>query len=769
LAPFLTGDLTGLFLHREEQTCVRGKHWYTPLLVFFSHGCAKLFLMAGSQNAPSLRQLIENLELHNQLCQVYEKPEQWKGALVSFVKAGVQKGHCCLCIGHPARTKPLKRELELEGIDLDAAVRDGAIVFTSHLSAPGKDNGDDPAGLLAFLSGETENALRHGFRTLRVSADMKVIFDGEMGSRDHFHIEKRLHKFFLDHPCLGFWQYDGRVFDLETLRAVSLCHPHILWGTTVRRNYFHLFSPEFPPEAGAEREVEIRLPSQDLKARHGRRPFFADVFAHASQPIVYDYAEGLTFANKAFFKLLGHEGRSSIRLGKGQHISAPKWRATEMKALEELHRTGKPVAYEVEFARPDGSLVPVDCLLDVTLDSEGRTVYLGFAKDVTEKKLQERAVRESEACNRMIVETAEEGIWRSDEEFRTAYANPKLLSMIGYSMEEVMGKSPSFFLFDEDQASYSIPMEERKEGRAARYEGRLKRKDGSLLWVIVSSTLIRDENGVFSGIFAMLTDISALKETEEWLRQNEAKLEDLVLKRTAQLRESEERLRRLADNLITAQETERRKVARELHDDISQRLAILAIELGKFNRSTSAIPVQARQLLTELERGLIGVSTDVHSISSQLHPSIIDDLGLADALRAQCSTFSQRTHIPFCFSAEDVRPDLGRDLSLCTYRIVQEALRNVARHAQASMVTVFLREAESLLTLSISDNGRGFQAGQRKGHGLGLTSMEERARLAGGRLTVSSVPGEGTIVKLEVPLAEPSDRSAGKARKRGNG
>ena len=217
---------------------------------------------------------------------------------------------------------------------------------------------------------------------------------------------------------------------------------------------------------------------------------------------------------------------------------------------------------------------------------------------------------------------------------------------------------------------------------------------------------------------------------------------------------SREEARQLAGRLLTAQEDERRRLAREMHDDVTQRLAATAIAAGKFEQQ---FPVAdpSREAMASLKDQLIALSDDVHRISRQLHPAILDDLGLEDALRSECDRFAEREGVVTHFHCGGLPDRLPKDIALCLYRIAQEALRNVAKHAQTDRVELVLNADAEFLDLEVRDFGRGFFPEEvRCQPGLGLASMEERTRLVGGEITISSVPSQGTSITVRVPLPE---------------
>lgn len=221
------------------------------------------------------------------------------------------------------------------------------------------------------------------------------------------------------------------------------------------------------------------------------------------------------------------------------------------------------------------------------------------------------------------------------------------------------------------------------------------------------------------------------------------------------LREREKELQILTGRLILGQEEERRRLARELHDDLSQRLAVIAIEAGKLHSSVEKESGSILKPLLTLRDKIIQIAADVHNISRRLHPSILDDLGLARALESECARFAAREGTDVAFAAQNIPVDLPQDVSLSVYRIVQEGLHNIAKHACARRVIVSLAASENGLHLKVEDDGIGFDAAEvRNQPGLGLSSIRERARLVHARYRITSEPEKGTTIEVTVPLID---------------
>jgi signal transduction histidine kinase len=232
------------------------------------------------------------------------------------------------------------------------------------------------------------------------------------------------------------------------------------------------------------------------------------------------------------------------------------------------------------------------------------------------------------------------------------------------------------------------------------------------------------------------------KQTEEASRETETIL-----------RQNATDLRGLAGRLIHAQEEERSRLARELHDDLAQRLTVFAIDVGRLEKQLMGSPAPVREALREMENSIVKISEDVHSLSRQLHPSILDDLGLINAVESECTSFSRREGIDVVFKHENIPRVIPKDVSLSLYRIIQEGLRNISKHACAEHISVSLKSLDHGVLLSVQDYGIGFDwAEVKKNPGLGFSSMRERARLIHGELSIQSQPEKGTVITVRVPF-----------------
>jgi len=262
-------------------------------------------------------------------------------------------------------------------------------------------------------------------------------------------------------------------------------------------------------------------------------------------------------------------------------------------------------------------------------------------------------------------------------------------------------------------------------------------------------------------ILVAMDDITTQKRAEQMMLGEQERLKLSVKSGKSALHESEsallksrDQLRALSAMLLHSQGEERRRISRELHDDLSQKMAKLQFDLERLAQRLPSDVKEVKKRLLIVRNGVEGLSNDVRRIAYSLHPAALDHLGLTVALRSYIRDFSEREKLPIVFIPRKVPVRISPDIASALYRIVQESLRNVARHAGKASVKIRLTGGTKRLSLSISDNGIGFDArsGQSKG-GLGLISMQERTRLIDGDFSLETLPGRGVTIAVQVPLS----------------
>ena len=381
-----------------------------------------------------------------------------------------------------------------------------------------------------------------------------------------------------------------------------------------------------------------------------------------------------------------------------------------------LHKSGK-----VLYGECSGSLIR---------DAHGQGLYfVAEVLDVGERKRANQSLIESEQRFRLVANTAPVLIWMADTDKQCTFFNKCWLDFTGRSIEQELGEGWAKGVHPADAerclSIYSNAFDARADFEM---EYRLRRYDGKYRWIVDYGVPRIESDGTFRGYIGSCVDITDRKMTAESLEE-------------------------LSGRLIAAQEEERGRIARELHDDFSQRLALLGIGLSRLWKKRPESEEEERALVRELWTRSQEISSDVHRLSHQLHSSKLQHVGLVPALMGLCEEIGEKYRIQVQFADCGVASEIPKDVSLCLFRVTQEALNNVVKHSRAQQARVELYQARSEIRLQIVDAGTGFDI-ELKGAeaGIGLVGMRERLRLIGGRLSVHSAPGRGTEILAEVQL-----------------
>jgi PAS domain S-box-containing protein len=336
------------------------------------------------------------------------------------------------------------------------------------------------------------------------------------------------------------------------------------------------------------------------------------------------------------------------------------------------------------------------------------------------------------------------GVWDWNIETGELYVDPEVLRILGYTVDDRVDWA--VLIHPQDQERTRACVFECAQGVRENYdiEHRLVHRDGSLRWFQTRGSVIPRPDGTPYRVVGTSTDVTHRKDAEELLQAREATL-----------RESFAEIQKLAGRLIAAQETEHKRLARELHDDLSQKVALLAIDAEQLVQDAPDFSVRVGRIARRAGE----IATDVHDVSHRLHPFKLEALGLVAAVQSVCADVSAQHGLTIEFDHQQIADRLSPDVVLCMYRIVQESLRNVVKHSHAKRASVRLEQQGAHLLLQIADSGVGFVPSARERSGLGLVSIRERVNFLGGQIVIHAAPGAGTRIGVRVPIdsnAEPS-------------
>jgi PAS domain S-box-containing protein len=408
-------------------------------------------------------------------------------------------------------------------------------------------------------------------------------------------------------------------------------------------------------------------------------------------------------------------------------------RDEEDEFLRRLRAGGRVEHCETVRVTRSGRRVAVSLTVSPLRDSTGEII--GFSKivrDITDRKQAERLLQESEKRFRLVADTAPVLIWMSGTDKLCNFFNHGWLSFRGRTMEEELGEGWLSGVHPEDVERcvemYSASFDARVDFEM---EYRLRRFDGEYRWIVDYGVPRFESDGTFYGYVGSCLDIT-------------------------ERRSSAESLQALTGRLINAQEEERARIARDLHDDFSQRLALQSIDLEQLRKNLPELSVEEQARIAKMLKRTKTMSADIRTLSHELHSSRLEYIGLMPALSGLCKEIGEKYKIEVqfaeCEPARDLPRDFPKDVALCLFRVAQEALGNIVKHSQARSARVEMGANAEGVSLRISDEGKGFVPDGNNA-GIGLVGMAERLRLVGGRLSIRSEVMMGTEILAEVPLS----------------
>lgn len=467
-----------------------------------------------------------------------------------------------------------------------------------------------------------------------------------------------------------------------------------------------------------------------------------------SYDAVISVARGcITSWNPAAERLLGYSVGEI--LGKPRTVLEPPGRRDEEDRMLDLVLQGERLHdVEAQRVRKDGRIIDVSLTVFPVRDMAGHiTAASAIVRDITERKRAEQERQKLLKDRLLLLESTGEGIYGMDLQGRCTFMNRAAASMLGYQSEHLLGKPLHDLIHHSRPDGSRYPSEECRvydafrNGQACQVDDEvLWRKDGTAFPAQYSASPIMEDERIV-GAVVTFTDITNRKRMEERLQRTLGEL------------------RTLSQRLDGIREEERTRIARELHDELGVRLTCLKLDLARLQSLIGGPGFPREQMEQKVRAMMAEVDATIASVQRlvvELRPGILDDLGLVAAIEWQCQDFEHRSGTRCVCKASQGAIDLDRAHATAAFRICQEALTNVARHAKATSVRVLVEQANGELLLEIQDDGQGITAEQlTDSASLGLLGMRERARALGGRLDIAARPGgKGTMVALRLPCSE---------------
>lgn len=450
-----------------------------------------------------------------------------------------------------------------------------------------------------------------------------------------------------------------------------------------------------------------------------------------------------TSVNAAFLRVTGLSREAVVGKTVNEVIPEPSLTMILGKYRQAIEEK-TTVSWEETTDYPTGLWTGVVSIAPV-FDKTGSCTHLvGSVHDITERTRAEAALRESEERFRKVFEEGPLGLAIIGRDYRFLKVNKALCQMVGYSEVELYQASFADIAHAEDVQT-SMDLAERLfsgESPSYRLQKRSVKKNGETMWINLTGSVIHDPDGKPRHGFVMIEDITVQKRAEEAFQKSQKELQ-----------RSHEQIRHLAGCLINAQEEERRRIARELHDDLNQQLAAMSISMSVLRQQLPSSTEAISEWLCRAQGQVTEIIDHIRALSHGLHPATLPHVGLTAALESIIREFNSSHDIVARLTVSDGFPALADEVAIGIYRIAQECLNNVGRHSQARCAEMTLSVEKNVVTLCVSDDGRGFDTELAETtRGLGLISMAERASLLKGVFDLRTYPRAGTAIRVSIPI-----------------
>jgi len=703
-------------------------------------------------------------------CYFYETKQDLVDTLVPFFRSGLAHGDFCLwVIFEPLTTEEALAALDQAAPDLLPHLAAGKVEIRPHEERFFQAGPDSPNCIVSHLRENLQSALSRGHTGMRVAGSSAGLqkSDGWRFAQFEREIERAVTGQRMIALCAFPPATSGaaEIFDAARTHQFAVARRQGEWQTL-----------ETPDEKRAKAEIrklnqelelrvvertralaavneELRREIEDRKQAETelrrQKDVLQTIFDH--MPLMIHFVgvdHQLKLVNREWERTLGWT-LEEIR-GQNLDILAENYPdPTYRRDVEEFLRTTSDEWRDFKTQVRDGRVI--DISWSILYLSDGTAI--GIGQDITARKRAEEALRDSEERFRQLAENIREIFWiKTADRTRALYLSPAYESITGRPREDEHGQRRNHFFVDimhpEDRERM---LETARTKMSAEYdvEFRIVRPDRSIRWIRDRGFPVRDSSGRLCRMAGVAEDITEQKQAQESLQA------------------SSEQLRALSMSLQSAREREAATIARRIHDELGGTLTSLRWELEGLAKFFDQQDSPARLAAVGEQLDLLFRLTDatIHSvrrIASEMRPSILDDIGLAEAIEWQSGQFQSQTGIECDCQVAAAGLSLDAEQSTAVFRILQEALTNVRRHAQASRASVALEECDGVLVLTVHDDGKGItqeQASSRQS--LGLVGMRERAYLAGGSIEIGGAPGEGTTVCLRIPPARGDELIAG--------
>jgi PAS domain S-box-containing protein len=731
--------------------------------------------------APELRKtgisVVGDVPWGTHFCHFYETKEDLLDILIPYFKTGLEHNELCFwVVSDPLGEQDAKNTLRQAVPEADRYVAAGQIEIIPHTEWYLKGDTFNDERVVNAWNDKLAEALAKGYDGLRANGSTAWLME-EIRS-DFVQYEKAFDENLAAGRMIVLCSYP--LAGSSAAEVFDVVHTHQLAVLRRRGNWEVLETTELIQakqeikrlneqleQRVIERTRELAAANEELKSEiverqhaeallHSKEQEFRAIVENAPDQIIrYDREFRRTYVNPAVAKAYGLSTEALVGKSVGSIIddAGLDVRDDELAQIRQriatVFETGKCLEFEITWPTLMGHRY-FSSRLFPELDGNGLvTNVLGIARDITERKQAEDALRKSEDHLRLVIDTIPAMAWSVRPDGVVDYLNQRWLDFAGLSLEQYVADPmgpihPADIPRVLEKWRAGMPIGETYED-----EMRLRRADGEYRWFLVRTAPLRDQSGKIIKWYGVSTDI------DDWKRAVE------------ELKATSQQLRALSASLQSARDQESTRIAREIHDELGGALTSLRWDLeeladGFSETSDSSQLAALRQRIEGMVTLTEATLERVRRLASELRPIALDELGLVEAIEWQVRQFGSRTDIAVQYECSLEKVDLNKEQSTAVFRILQEALTNILRHAQATSVTVTMRQHAGEFLLTINDNGRGISESEKLGtHSLGLLGMRERALLIGAKIDISGMAGKGTVVKVRVPISQSGDARQG--------
>ena len=686
---------------------------------------------------PQFLEVVKSIGLHEHLCLIYSSRDEQFAALAPFLEIGLERRERVLYIADENSAGSVHDAMRERGIDVDGRSREGMLVIAGKERLYAKRDYFDPDLTIRFLSQEVDEAKAAGSHGLRVIGEMTWALGDDADSGRLIEYELKFNHFLRHSDVTALCQYDLNKFSPELILGVLRTHPLVIYRGDVCRNPYYVPPEEFLTPSRPALELDRLL--ANIHALHqAERTIVASeqrwrsIFENSGIGIAMVELDGrFVVTNRVYQELVGYTA-AELQNIKLLELTHEDDRKKAIDLIAEM-RAGQRREFQIEkrSLRKDRPPVWVRTTMSLIRDVGGAPRYMmALVEDIQEHKRAEENLKRQTEVLQTIFDHIPVMINLTGEDGRLKLINREWERILGWRLEEIQTQNIDVVAeCYPDPRVRQVVLNLRAAAKGEWVDLKTRTRDGRMVdtsWAVVKLT-----DGTTLGIGE---DITERKRAEEELQRSFGQLRELTAR------------------LQSVREEERARVAREIHDELGQALTAIKIDLASLLRGPRADKREELEKAESILRLVDETIGSVRRIATELRPGILDDLGLVAAVEWAAEEFELRTGIKCRLYLPDGEIAIDPEATTAIFRILQETLTNITRHAEATRVDIRLGRENGNIVLEVRDNGRGIGEEQLlAGRSLGILGMRERALLLGGQLTIHGAPGKGTIVRVVIP------------------